>query len=218
MGRAYRLYPLAVLRSRLQLQKQHTVYRNTLHAFIDISKKEGFRGLYRVRGLFIHWYCSSCFAISYQHAQELVGFTPAQTGIHPQFRFHPSRAAVRYKACSVPTLPCQSLSVVSLWVRPKPVHKSRSDSERKINALCALAPHGRSGYATASRPRLPIWPVVPLGLGFTWASADQTKLTLTCLVSSKAETRLSFYTGLSTPRGVEHSTSGSSSTSPVSAE
>ncbi|KAL6730426.1 hypothetical protein Aduo_001404 [Ancylostoma duodenale] len=41
------LYPLAVLRSRLQLQKQHTVYKNTLDAFINISKKEGFRGLYR---------------------------------------------------------------------------------------------------------------------------------------------------------------------------
>ncbi|EYB92194.1 hypothetical protein Y032_0197g1587 [Ancylostoma ceylanicum] len=43
------LYPLAVLRSRLQLQKQHTVYKNTLDAFINISKKEGFRGLYRAR-------------------------------------------------------------------------------------------------------------------------------------------------------------------------
>lgn len=42
------LYPLAVLRSRLLLQKQHTVYRSTLEAFISISKKEGFRGLFRV--------------------------------------------------------------------------------------------------------------------------------------------------------------------------
>lgn len=41
------LYPLAVLRSRLLLQKQHTVYRSTLEAFISISKKEGFRGLFR---------------------------------------------------------------------------------------------------------------------------------------------------------------------------
>ncbi|KAK6729729.1 hypothetical protein RB195_006654 [Necator americanus] len=41
------LYPLAVLRSRLQLQKQHTVYRNTLEAFVSISKSEGIRGLYR---------------------------------------------------------------------------------------------------------------------------------------------------------------------------
>ncbi|CAI4222392.1 unnamed protein product [Auanema sp. JU1783] len=41
------LYPLNVLRSRLQLQKQHTVYRGTFHAFTDIWKTEGFRGLYR---------------------------------------------------------------------------------------------------------------------------------------------------------------------------
>uniref|UniRef100_A0A8R1DW51 Mitochondrial carrier protein n=1 Tax=Caenorhabditis japonica TaxID=281687 RepID=A0A8R1DW51_CAEJA len=41
------LYPLVVLRSQLQLQKQNTVYRNTLHAYSDISRREGFRGLYR---------------------------------------------------------------------------------------------------------------------------------------------------------------------------
>ncbi|TKR59969.1 hypothetical protein L596_029571 [Steinernema carpocapsae] len=41
------LYPLAVLRSRLQLQKQHTVYRGTMDAFFSIAKHEGIRGLYR---------------------------------------------------------------------------------------------------------------------------------------------------------------------------
>ncbi|XGW19293.1 hypothetical protein V3C99_003265 [Haemonchus contortus] len=41
------LYPLAVLRSRLQLQKQHTVYTSTWDAFVNISRKEGIRGLYR---------------------------------------------------------------------------------------------------------------------------------------------------------------------------
>ncbi|CAI2351082.1 unnamed protein product [Caenorhabditis sp. 36 PRJEB53466] len=41
------LYPLAVLRSQLQLQKQNTVYRSTLHAYRDIWRHEGFRGLYR---------------------------------------------------------------------------------------------------------------------------------------------------------------------------
>ncbi|KAK6040191.1 hypothetical protein COOONC_22303 [Cooperia oncophora] len=41
------LYPLAVLRSRLQLQKQHTVYKSTWNAFVSISKTEGIRGLYR---------------------------------------------------------------------------------------------------------------------------------------------------------------------------
>uniref|UniRef100_A0A914ULW5 Solute carrier family 25 member 44 n=1 Tax=Plectus sambesii TaxID=2011161 RepID=A0A914ULW5_9BILA len=41
------LYPLAVVRSRLQLQKQHTVYRSTWHAFRSIAKHEGFRGLYK---------------------------------------------------------------------------------------------------------------------------------------------------------------------------
>ncbi|KAK0426698.1 hypothetical protein QR680_009852 [Steinernema hermaphroditum] len=41
------LYPLAVLRSRLQLQKQTTVYRGTFDAFFSIAKHEGARGLYR---------------------------------------------------------------------------------------------------------------------------------------------------------------------------
>ncbi|CAD6184133.1 unnamed protein product [Caenorhabditis auriculariae] len=41
------LYPLAVLRSRMQLQKQTTVYRNTMHAYRDILQQEGLRGLYR---------------------------------------------------------------------------------------------------------------------------------------------------------------------------
>ncbi|KJH51184.1 26S proteasome subunit P45 family protein [Dictyocaulus viviparus] len=41
------LYPLAVLRSRLQLQKQHTVYSSTMDALTHIWKQEGFRGLYR---------------------------------------------------------------------------------------------------------------------------------------------------------------------------
>lgn len=41
------LYPLAVLRARLQLQKQKTVYRNTWHAFKSIAKYEGVQGLYR---------------------------------------------------------------------------------------------------------------------------------------------------------------------------
>lgn len=31
----------------MQLQKQNTVYRSTFHAYSDISKREGFRGLYR---------------------------------------------------------------------------------------------------------------------------------------------------------------------------
>ncbi|CAD5233997.1 unnamed protein product [Bursaphelenchus xylophilus] len=41
------LYPLAVLRARLQLQKQTSVYRNTWHAFTSIAKYEGIRGLYK---------------------------------------------------------------------------------------------------------------------------------------------------------------------------
>uniref|UniRef100_A0A0K0DA93 Mitochondrial carrier protein n=1 Tax=Angiostrongylus cantonensis TaxID=6313 RepID=A0A0K0DA93_ANGCA len=41
------LYPLTVLRSRLQLQKQHTVYRNTWSAFTSIFKQEGIPGLFR---------------------------------------------------------------------------------------------------------------------------------------------------------------------------
>lgn len=41
------LYPLSVLRARMQLQKQTTVYRSTWHAFTNIIKHEGFTGLYR---------------------------------------------------------------------------------------------------------------------------------------------------------------------------
>ncbi|CAI5452849.1 unnamed protein product [Caenorhabditis angaria] len=41
------LYPLSVLRSQLQLQKQNTIYKNTFDAYKDISKREGIRGLYR---------------------------------------------------------------------------------------------------------------------------------------------------------------------------
>ncbi|VDM57252.1 unnamed protein product [Angiostrongylus costaricensis] len=41
------LYPLTVLRSRLQLQKQHTVYRSTWNAFTSIFKQEGIPGLFR---------------------------------------------------------------------------------------------------------------------------------------------------------------------------
>lgn len=41
------LYPLGVLRSRLQLQKQHTVYTSTWNAFTSIFKQEGIAGLFR---------------------------------------------------------------------------------------------------------------------------------------------------------------------------
>ncbi|KAH7721953.1 Protein Y43C5B.3 [Aphelenchoides avenae] len=41
------LYPLAVVRSRLQLQKQTTVYRSSWDAFRSIARYEGVRGLYR---------------------------------------------------------------------------------------------------------------------------------------------------------------------------
>lgn len=41
------LYPITVVRSRLQLQKQNTVYRSMRHAFFDMFRKEGFTGFYR---------------------------------------------------------------------------------------------------------------------------------------------------------------------------
>uniref|UniRef100_A0A914UMF0 Solute carrier family 25 member 44 n=2 Tax=Plectus sambesii TaxID=2011161 RepID=A0A914UMF0_9BILA len=41
------LYPMSVIKSRLQLQKQNSVYRGTTHAITDMVKTEGFRGLYR---------------------------------------------------------------------------------------------------------------------------------------------------------------------------
>lgn len=41
------LYPITVVRSRLQLQKQNTIYKNMRHAFVDMFRKEGFTGFYR---------------------------------------------------------------------------------------------------------------------------------------------------------------------------
>ncbi|KAI6222761.1 hypothetical protein M3Y95_00928000 [Aphelenchoides besseyi] len=41
------LYPMSVVKSRLQLQKQNNVYRGTTHAFSSILRTEGFTALYR---------------------------------------------------------------------------------------------------------------------------------------------------------------------------
>uniref|UniRef100_A0A915C5Z4 Mitochondrial carrier protein n=1 Tax=Parascaris univalens TaxID=6257 RepID=A0A915C5Z4_PARUN len=41
------LYPMSVVKSRLQLQKRNTVYRGMRHAFIHILRNEGFTALYR---------------------------------------------------------------------------------------------------------------------------------------------------------------------------
>jgi len=41
------LYPLTLVRTRLQVQNQSDVYRGTWHAFGKIAKNEGIRGLYR---------------------------------------------------------------------------------------------------------------------------------------------------------------------------
>lgn len=41
------LYPLLVVKTRLQVQKQTTVYTGSLDAFKKIYKNEGLRGLYR---------------------------------------------------------------------------------------------------------------------------------------------------------------------------
>jgi solute carrier family 25 protein 44 len=42
------LYPMSVVKSRLQLQKQSNVYRGMTHAFTSILKNEGIGALYRV--------------------------------------------------------------------------------------------------------------------------------------------------------------------------
>ncbi len=42
------LYPMSVVKSRLQLQKQNNVYRGMRHAFVDIVRQEGFGALYKV--------------------------------------------------------------------------------------------------------------------------------------------------------------------------
>lgn len=42
------LYPMSVIKSRLQLQNQNNVYNGMRHAFKDIVKKEGYGALYRV--------------------------------------------------------------------------------------------------------------------------------------------------------------------------
>ncbi|KAI1695584.1 mitochondrial carrier protein domain-containing protein [Ditylenchus destructor] len=41
------LYPMQVVKARLQLQQQNNVYRGMTHAFFDIFRKEGFFALYR---------------------------------------------------------------------------------------------------------------------------------------------------------------------------
>lgn len=41
------LYPMSVVKARLQLQKQNNVYTGMRHAFVDICRKEGFSALYR---------------------------------------------------------------------------------------------------------------------------------------------------------------------------
>lgn len=40
------LYPLTVIKTRLQVQVHHSVYRGTFDAFVKILRNEGFRGLY----------------------------------------------------------------------------------------------------------------------------------------------------------------------------
>lgn len=41
------LHPLTVIKTRLQIQHQHSVYRGTIHAFFKIYKAEGFKALYK---------------------------------------------------------------------------------------------------------------------------------------------------------------------------
>jgi len=41
------LYPLTLIRTRLQVQQQNAVYKGTFDAYRQISKTEGYRGLYR---------------------------------------------------------------------------------------------------------------------------------------------------------------------------
>merc|ERR1719187_1443232 len=50
------LYPLTLIRTRLQIQNQHAQYKGTFDAYKQISRTEGFRGLYR--GFWI-----SCFQV-----------------------------------------------------------------------------------------------------------------------------------------------------------
>lgn len=41
------LYPVSLIRTRLQLQRQHSIYNGTFDAFVKILKSEGGRGLYK---------------------------------------------------------------------------------------------------------------------------------------------------------------------------
>ncbi|RWS06031.1 solute carrier family 25 member 44-like protein [Dinothrombium tinctorium] len=41
------LYPLTVIKTRLQVQKHNSVYKGTFDAFVKIIEREGFRGLYK---------------------------------------------------------------------------------------------------------------------------------------------------------------------------
>ncbi|VDK32867.1 unnamed protein product [Gongylonema pulchrum] len=44
----FMIYPFNFVKSRLQLQKQNTVYRGMRHALLHIARNEGLRGLYKV--------------------------------------------------------------------------------------------------------------------------------------------------------------------------
>ncbi|XP_064596418.1 solute carrier family 25 member 44-like [Liolophura sinensis] len=41
------LYPFSLIKTRLQIQKGHSIYNGTFDAFLKITRNEGFRGLYR---------------------------------------------------------------------------------------------------------------------------------------------------------------------------
>lgn len=48
------LYPLVLVKTRLQVQRQRSVYSGTLDAFKKIIRTEGFCGLYKGKNLLVY--------------------------------------------------------------------------------------------------------------------------------------------------------------------
>lgn len=67
------LYPLTVIKTRLQLQRQHSVYKGTIDAYFKIIKYEGSRGLYK--GFWINsiQICSAvCYISTYEKVRDVM--------------------------------------------------------------------------------------------------------------------------------------------------
>ncbi|KAB0797101.1 hypothetical protein PPYR_08095 [Photinus pyralis] len=77
------LYPLTLIKTRLQIQKQNVLYRGMIDAYIKIFRKEGFSGLYKGFWVSSVQIVSGVFYIS---TYEGVRYSLAQKNIDSRFR------------------------------------------------------------------------------------------------------------------------------------